>query len=280
MEKTDKIYEPADGLERRLSLFDSTMMIVGIVIGSGIFLLSGIMANSLPSGGFILLAWAVGGLLALAGALTFAELGAAMPQAGGQYVYLREAYGQLAGFLFGWMLCFVSIGGGLAATAVGFAEYLSFFFPILSLKNNIISIPIFSYVYTISMGQLVALSLVLLLSAINYVGVGLGKIFQNIVTVIKIGAIVVFIILGFVIRNPTHADLSISLSESGFGFGQLLIGFGVALIAVSWAFDGWNNLNYVAGEIKKLVIDVPKRLTPAQKEDTMKVEERVEMGKQ
>jgi len=109
-------------LERRLGPFDSIMMMVGIVIGSGIFLTTGIMAQSLPSAGLLLLAWAVGGLLTLAGALTFAELGAAMPAAGGQYVYLREAYGSLAGFLFGWILFLVSMGGSIAALAVGFAE--------------------------------------------------------------------------------------------------------------------------------------------------------------
>ena len=109
MGQSTSVQSNENGLVRRLGLFDSTMMMVGIVIGSGIFLTSGIMAKSLPSSGLILLAWAVGGLLALAGALTFAELGAAMPQAGGQYVYLREAYGHLVGFLFGWILFFVSI---------------------------------------------------------------------------------------------------------------------------------------------------------------------------
>ena len=95
------------GLERKLGLFDSTMIVIGIVIGSGIFLSTGIMANSIPSPGLIILAWAVGGILSLAGALTYAELGASMPEAGGQYVYLREAYGPLSGFLFGWTMILV-----------------------------------------------------------------------------------------------------------------------------------------------------------------------------
>ena len=146
------------GLVRRLGLIDSTLMMVGIVIGSGIFLTTGIMANSIPSSGLILLAWLVGGLLTLAGALTFAELGASMPQAGGQYVYLREAYGHLAGFLFGWILFLVAMGGSIAALAVGFAEYFGYFFPTLSTQQSLFSYEFVflgkTTTYSLSMGQL------------------------------------------------------------------------------------------------------------------------------
>ena len=257
MMKKDK--DKGGGLLRRLGLFDSTMMMVGIVIGSGIFLTTGIMARSIPSAGLILLAWIVGGILALAGALTFAELGAAMPEAGGQYVYLREAYGPLAGFLFGWILFLVAMGGSIATLAVGFAEYVGHFFPSLSTKTYIFSteIPIFgqSFRYSLSMGQMVGIGTIIVLSTINYIGVGFGKMVQNIFTVVKIGTIVVFIILGFTIGNTT--SISLNFNQTGFNFGQMIIGFGVALIAVSWAFDGWHNLNYVAGEIKN-----PKRNLP------------------
>jgi len=109
---------PKDDLIRQMGLFDSTMMLVGIVIGSGIFLTTGIMAQSLPSSGLILLAWIFGGLIVLCGALTYAELGAAMPEAGGQYVYLKEAYSPLYGFLFGWQLFLVSMSGAIAALAL------------------------------------------------------------------------------------------------------------------------------------------------------------------
>jgi APA family basic amino acid/polyamine antiporter len=249
-------------LVRRLGLFDSTMMMVGIVIGSGIFLITGIMAKSLPSGGLILLAWAVGGLLVLAGALTFAELGASFPQAGGQYVYLREAYGPWAGFLFGWILCLVSMGGAIAAAAVGFAEYFGYFFPSLSTNNIFFSttIPIGrdGFHYSFSMGQIVAVLAILSLSSVNYIGAGLGKTVQNIITVIKIGTMVGFIILGLTFGTGRGSiDFSFSPGNAGPDFSQILIGFGVALIAVSWAFDGWHNINYVAGEIK-----APKRNVP------------------
>jgi APA family basic amino acid/polyamine antiporter len=247
------------GLPRKLGLFDSTMVMVGIVIGSGIFLTTGIMAKSIPSGGLILLAWFVGGLLSLAGALTYAELGAAMPEAGGQYIYLREAYGQMAGFLFGWILFLVYMTGGIAALALAFAEYTGYFFPSLGTESIILdlNVPILqgSFHFSLSAGQLVGVGVILLLSVFNFIGVGLGKFIQNVFTVIKIGILVAIIILGFAIGKGTPPDLSIN--PMGMNFGSILIGFGVSLVAVGWAFDGWNNVNFVAGEIKN-----PKRNLP------------------
>ncbi len=250
---------PPSTLERKLGLFDSTMVMVGIVIGSGIFLTTGIMAKSIPSPMLILLAWLVGGLLTLAGALTYAELGAAMPEAGGQYVYLREAYGQMAGFLFGWILFLVYMTGGIAGLALAFAEYFGYFFPVLSIDNIIFSqvINLFGHPihYTLSAGQLIGVLVIILLSIINFIGVGFGKFIQNIFTIVKIGTIVTIITLGFAIGKGTSIDLS--LNTGGFSLSQLIIGFGLALIAVSWAFDGWNNINFIAGEIKN-----PKRNLP------------------
>jgi APA family basic amino acid/polyamine antiporter len=247
------------GLIRQLSLFDSTMIMVGLVIGSGIFLTTGIMANSIPSAGLILLAWIGGGLLAMAGALTYAELGAAMPDAGGQYVYLREAYGPLSGFLFGWILFLVYIPGAMAALAVAFAEYFGYFYPSLGIDRTLLSVSkdVFGYSlnYSLSWGQCVGIVVILLLTVVNYFGVVFGKMIQNIFTVLKIGSIAAIIILGFTIGKGTAIDFS--LNPTGLSVGQLIAGFGVALIAVSWAFDGWNNLNFIAGEIKN-----PKRNLP------------------
>lgn len=251
MNKGLKAEEKA-GLVRQLGLFDSTMMMVGIVIGSGIFLTTGIMAESLPSAGLILLAWFAGGVLTLLGALTYAELSVAMPEAGGQYVYLREAYGHLAGFLFGWILFLVSMTGSIAALGAAFAEYFGYFFPSLSTSKILISMPVhllgLELEYSLSMGQIVAVILILALSIFNYLGVGLGKTLQNVVTIIKIGTILVIILLGFTVGRGTPIDFA--LNRAGSGFGDLVTGFGVALIAVSWAFDGWNNITYVAGEIR------------------------------
>jgi len=259
MDKPTKNRKNDTGLVRQLGLFDSTMVMVGIVIGSGIFLTTGIMAKTIPSAGLILLAWTVGGLLTLAGALTYAELGAAMPEAGGQYVYLREAYGSLAGFLFGWILFLIYVTGGIAALALAFSEYFGYFFPSLSTKKIIFStvINIFNHPidYSLSMGQLVGIGVIIFLSLFNYIGVGFGKIIQNIFTVLKIGTILAIIFLGFIIGKGTAVDLSLTPAE--LSTSQLIIGFGVALVAVSWAFDGWNNINFVAGEIKN-----PKRNLP------------------
>jgi len=240
------------GLIRKLGLFDSTMMMVGIVIGSGIFLTTGIMAKEIPSASLILLAWIVGGLLILAGALTYAELGAAMPEAGGQYVYLREAYGPLYGFLFGWKMFLVNMTGAIAALGVAFAEYFGYFFPSLSIQKTIFSATINLFgktlEYNLSTGQLVAVVIIVVLSAFNTIGVNFGKSIQNVLTVIKIGTILAFVALGITIGKRIPIDFS--FSPSGLSSGQLFIGFGIALVAVFWAFDGWNNINYVAEEIK------------------------------
>jgi len=217
------------------------------------------MAKSIPSGGLILLAWLVGGLLTLAGALTYAELGAAMPEAGGQYVYLREAYGPMAGFLFGWILFLVYMTGGIAALALAFAEYIGYFFPYLGTNHIIVTldIPLLkgSLHYSLSAGQMIGVSVIILLSIVNFIGVGLGKSIQNVFTVIKIGTIAAIIILGFAIGKGTPPELA--MDPAGMSFGSIIIGFGVALVAVAWAFDGWNNLNFVAGEIKN-----PRRNLP------------------
>lgn len=248
------------GLTRQLGLFDATMVIMGIVIGSGIFMTTGIMAKSIPAPGLILLAWTVGGLLILAGGLTFAELGASMPEAGGPYVYLREAFGSLFGFLFGWIVFLVYMTGGIAALAVAFAEFVSSFIPSLSPQNLIFSVRIPALHYSLSAGQIVAVAAILLFSAFNYFGLGLGKTIQNVLTVTKIGAIVLFIILGLTIGNGSSIDFTFVPKIPGWSLGRLFFGFGLALIAVSWAFDGWNNINFIAGEIKNPGRTLPSAL--------------------
>jgi APA family basic amino acid/polyamine antiporter len=259
MSKSGSSQRSSSVLARKLGLFDSTMMMVGIVIGSGIFLTTGIMAKSIPSAGLILLAWLVGGLIILAGALTYAELGAAMPDAGGQYIYLREAYGPLFGFLFGWKMFLVNMTGSIAALGVAFAVYFGYFFPTLSTQKLLfsVSVPFGDKVILLSLsaGQVVAVSVILLFSACNYIGVAFGKTVQNVLTVTKIVTIMAIIIFGLAAGwgNPVVLDMS----PGGMDFSQILIGFGIALIAISWAFDGWNNINYVAGEIKN-----PKRNLP------------------
>ncbi len=127
-------------LVRQIDLFDATMIMVGIVIGSGIFLSTGMIAASIPSACLILLAWIVGGMLTLAGAFTCAELGAAMPEAGGQYVYISKAYGELAAFLLGWIFFFAYMTGGIAFLTLALIEYLAYFFPVFSADNPLFTI--------------------------------------------------------------------------------------------------------------------------------------------
>ena len=241
-------------LERQLGLFDSSMMVIGIVIGSGIFMTTGLMAEALPSASLILLAWILGGLQMLSGALTYAELGAAMPKAGGQYVYLREAYGPLPGFLFGWVAFVAYISGTNAAIAVAIAEHLGSFYPSLSTYNSIIGIGSFS----ISGGQIFALSLIVVLSLINYLGIVFGKWVQNIFTVLKIGSILLFALAGLFISTGNHLDLS--LNPTDMSIGSILTGMGIALVAVNWTVGGWEYVTFAAGEIKNPKKNLPLAL--------------------
>ena len=238
-------------LKRQLGLFDSSMMVIGIVIGSGIFMTTGLMAEAIPSASLILLAWVLGGLQMLAGALTYAELGAAMPKAGGQYVFLREAYGQLPGFLFGWIAFVAYISGTNAALAIAVADHVGSFYPSLSTQNIIIGVGSFS----ISGGQIFALSLILILSIINYLGIVFGKWIQNIFTVLKIGSILLFALAGLFISTGNHIDMS--LNTTNMSIGSILTGMGIALVAVNWTVGGWEYITFAAGEIKN-----PKRNLP------------------
>ena len=241
-------------LDRQLGLFDSTMMVIGIVIGSGIFMTTGLMADALPSASLILIAWLLGGLQMLAGALTYAELGAAMPKAGGQYVYLREAYGSLPAFLFGWVAFIAYLSGTNAAIAVAVSEHLGSFYPLFSTETSMFSFGIFS----ISGGKVFALFLIKGLSLINYCGVVFGKWIQNIFTVLKIGTILLFAIAGLFMSSGHHLDLS--LNPTHMGFGAILTGMGIALVAVNWTVGGWDYITLAAGEIKDPKKNIPLAL--------------------
>jgi APA family basic amino acid/polyamine antiporter len=238
-------------LKRQLGLFDSSMMVIGIVIGSGIFMTTGLMADALPSASLILIVWILGGIQMIAGALTFAELGAAMPRAGGQYVYLREAFGRLPAFLFGWVAFSAYVTGTNAAIAVAIAEHLGSFYPSLSTHSNLVNIGNFGF----SVGQLVAVLLLVALSVVNYLGVVLGKWVQNIFTVLKIGSILLFALAGIFIS--TGNQINFSLNPTGMGFGSIITGIGIALVAVNWTVGGWEYVTFTAGEIKN-----PKRNLP------------------
>ncbi len=246
--------EASPKLKRQLGLFDSTMMVIGIVIGSGIFMTTGLMAEALPSPSLILIAWVLGGVMMIAGALTYAELGAAMPKAGGQYVYLREAYGPLPAFLFGWVAFIAYLTGTNAAIAVAIAEHMGSFFPTISPGNIILDLDFFH----LSSGQLMALTIIFGLSLVNYLGVVLGKWVQNVLTILKIGSILVFALIGLFVT--TNVTIDYTLNPTGLSFGQILMGMGVALIAVNWTVGGWDYVTLVSGEVKSPGKNLPRAL--------------------
>src|SRR5438105_14634482 len=186
---------------RGLGLLDSTMLVAGSMIGSGIFIVSSIIARQVGSPGWLLIVWLVTGLLTLMAALSYGELAAMMPKAGGQYVYLREAFSPLWGFLYGWTLFLVIQTGTIAAVAVGFAKYLGVFWHTISESNYIIApvriVP--GYALSLSTAQLVGVLLIALLTIINIFGLKLGKLVQNIFTTAKTGALIALIVLGVII---------------------------------------------------------------------------------
>lgn len=242
-------------LRRELGLLDSTLLAAGIIVGSGIFMTSGLMAVDLPSGSLLLLAWAVGGLLTLAGALALSELGAAMPEAGGQYVYLREAYGLLPAFLFGWLTLLVFQPGSIAAVAVGFAAFLGYFVPVLGTENILAAATVFGRTFSLSAGQFVAAAVILGLTALNVRGVRLGSSVQNVFTFLKLGALAGFVVLGFTIGTGGRPSAPVEAAGAA-----TLAGFGVALVAALWAYDGWINLTFSAGEIRDPARNLPRGL--------------------
>ena len=221
---------PSADLRRELGLLDATMINVGTMIGSAIFIAPAIVAlhltGSVPAVGV----WVVGGVVSLLGALCVAELGGAFPEAGGQYVYLREAFGPVWGFLYGWAAFAVINTASVAAIAVAFAAYAGFF---VSLSP--------------SGSQLVALVSIIALTALNCRGVRLGAITQNVLTIAKMAALGLLIVAGLALPGGSAANLSPLLPAPGGGLAGPL---GLALIAVLWAYDGWIETTYVGSEIR------------------------------
>jgi APA family basic amino acid/polyamine antiporter len=240
-------------LVRRLGAWDGALVTIGSVLGTGIFITTGDMARVLPHPGLILLAWVMGGLLTLAGALTLAELGAMFPRAGGQYQYLKEAYGSLWGFLFGWTCFFVIMSGGIATLAVGFGEYLGSFVPFFATKNVLFTTPVAAWTWTVNGGQVAGALAIVFLTAINYLGVREGTSVQNAVTVLKIGSILALAVLGLVL--PAH--VSEPFAAGTLPAGGVTAAFGVAMIAVIWTFDGWYGFAFLAGEVRRPERNIP-----------------------
>jgi len=248
-------------LLQKMNLLDATFLVIGAVVGSGIFMTSGIIAGYLPSPGWILVVWAMGGLFTLCGALTFAELGAMFPRAGGQYVYIREAYGPWAGFLFGWGFFWFIMCGGIAALAVGFAEFAGYFLPSLSTQAIILKLSLFGMPYTLSAGQLLAAGAIIFLTGVNYLGVKTGVVVQNIFTFLRLGSVAAIAVFGLVLGKRAGITNFRQLFSGGEAMGPNVVSaFGLALIAVLWTYDGWYAVNCTAEEIKRPERNIPLSL--------------------
>src|SRR6266550_2213595 len=209
-------------LKRQLGLLDSTMINVGTIIASAIFIVPSVIALNLGASLPTILVWVVGGAVSLLGALSAAELGAAMPNAGGIYVYLSRAYGPLWGYLYGWSSGVVINPASIAAIALGFATYVGFFFPLGDGGT-----------------RAVAVASIAGLTVLNSLGVRLGAVTQNVLTLTKIG---------FVLPGGSVANLAPLWSDAPLG--KQIASFGVALVAVLWAYDGWIEVTYVGSEVK------------------------------
>jgi len=263
----------ATGFIRGLGLLDSTMIVAGSMIGSGIFIVSGGISKQVGAPGWLLVVWIVTGLLTVIGALSYGELAAMMPKAGGQYVYLREAFSPMWGFLYGWTLFLVIQTGTIAAVAVGFARYLGILIPAVGEERYLIAPKhLFgSYAVSLSTAQLVGILLIVLLTFMNTRGLKLGKLVQNTFTTAKLAALFGLIVLGVLIgwqSDVVRANFGNlwhvrgALEDFGGGltavtaFG-LFVGICVSQTGSLFSADAWNNITFTAGEVKD-----PKRNIP------------------
>jgi APA family basic amino acid/polyamine antiporter len=247
--------EVKTGLVKGLGLMDSTTLVVGSMIGSGIFIVSADISRQVNSPGLLLMTWIATAVLTLIAALSYGELAAAMPQAGGQYVYLRESFGPLSGFLYGWTLFLVIQTGTIAAVAVGFAKFAGVFVPWISAQNHLIG----SGKVGLTSQQLVGVVIVGLLSLINMRGIRTGAVVQNIFTVAKTAALLGLIGIGFLAgRNPQALARNFDHFWDGAGWtlhAARLVG--VAMVGSLFSADAWNNVTFTAGEVRN-----PRRNLP------------------
>ncbi len=243
-------------LSRDLGVSHASAIVVGTIIGSGIFLVPAEMMQAVGSARLVYLAWVVGGALSFFGALTYAELGAMKPQAGGEYVYVRDGYGPLAGFLYAWTWFVIAKPASVATVVTGLVRILGTFSVFAFFSDNVISAPI-----AVTWGQVVAIAAAILISFLNYIGVKKAGEFQLVFTLLK-----VVIILGIVVvcfgGGSSAAGRSLGAGWHNFagtfsGAKGGITGFMAALVAALWAYDGWNDLNMVAGEIKRPERSIP-----------------------
>jgi basic amino acid/polyamine antiporter, APA family len=243
-------------LVRGLTLLDSVLLLASGIIGSSIFLTAKDIAGPLPHPFWFLLVWVLGGAISLTACVAFAELGSMFPDSGGQYVYLREAYGDLIAFLYGWMLFAVANGGSIAALAVAAAAYMGQIVPFISADHVVLSVA----GVVLTRAHLVGLVLIAILTYVNVRGLRWGARLQNVSTWTKFAAMAAFVLLGLAIGKGSWSHFSGQATggfRMGLSNGQLISALGVGMIAVFWAYDGWVYITWVAGEVKEPRRNVP-----------------------
>jgi APA family basic amino acid/polyamine antiporter len=255
MASTDTVVSTASGLVKGLGLLDSTTLVIGSMIGSGIFIVSADISRQVQSPALLIAAWVVTAVMTLIAALSYGELAAAMPNAGGQYIYLRESFGPLSGFLFGWTMFLVIQTGTIAAVAVAFGKFAGVFFPSISATNYLIG----SGRVGLTTQKLVAIVVILLLTWVNTRGLREGAMVQNVFTVAKTGALLALVVVGFAMgRNAqaVTANFTDFWRNSSWGFTTIRL-VGVAMVGALFSSDAWNNVTFTAGEVRN-----PKRNLP------------------
>jgi APA family basic amino acid/polyamine antiporter len=247
------------GLLRGLTATATTALVVGTVIGSGVFLKTAVMTQDLGTPGLVLLAWVAAGLLSLAGALTYAELGAMLPAAGGEYVYLKRSYGDTAAFLFGWQRFIVAGSASIASLGSGFAIFVAAFLPLNAVwAHREVSLLGQTFEWQFGPRQVVAVGAILFLSILNCFAVAFGGKVQSVLTVLKIAGIA-FVVVGIFFFSGS-ADWSHLRAPPGAGAWSGWAAFGTAMLAALWAYDGWNNMPMAAGEVQNPGRNIPRAL--------------------
>ena len=242
----------------RLGLLDATALVAGSMIGSGIFIVSADIARHLPAPGWLLFVWALAGGLTVAGALSYGHLAAAMPRAGGVYVYLTELYGPLSGFLFGWTLVLVIQTGTIAAVAVAFATFAGRLWPALAPAPPLLALgPL-----AVSPVQALAVAVIVLLTALNVRGLDLGRGVQNVFTVAKVGALIAVIALGLALGGGTARATNLAQPPfaTGLSVTDTVLHLGAAMVGALFAADAWANVTFTAGEVRDAPRTVPRAL--------------------
>lgn len=250
-------------LKRSLNLFDTIMLVSGSMIGSGIFIVTADMTRVLGSPFWVMICWLISGVITLFAALSYGELAGMMPDAGGQFIYLKRAYGKLTSFVYGWTVFTVIQTGVIAAVAVAFARFTGVFIPYFDESH--VAIPLGSFY--ISTTQLLGVGSIIFLTYLNTLGINNGKIIQRIFTSTKLLALFALILLGFVIGSKNgywHSNLELPFrnpaspsGEKGFDITALISALGVALIGSLFSSDAWNNVTFIAGEIKHPQKNIP-----------------------